>query len=106
MSQIVVEVGKQADGATFQLSPQTRVSLASQTGRQFPASSVFVSYEIRRGFEKAQGPLWGHIVALLTGLSDDQIHKMGGFSVVSPTDNEILFEHTPGMNARAISSAV
>lgn len=92
MSQIVVEVGKQMDGATFQLSPQTRASLASQTGKQLPAASVFVSYGTRSDFEKARGPAWGHIVALLTGLSEDQIHRMGGFSVVSPTDNEILFE--------------
>lgn len=92
MSQIVVEVGKQMDGATFQLSPQTRASLASEAGKQLPAASIFVSYGTRADFEKAQGPLWGHIVALLTGLSEDQIHRMGGFSVVSPTDNEILFE--------------
>ena len=92
MSQIVVEVGKQMDGATFQLSPQTRATLASKTGRQLPASSIFVSYETRKSAEAMQGPLWGHIVALLTGLSEDQIHKMGGFSIVSPTDDEILFE--------------
>jgi hypothetical protein len=92
MAQIVVEVGKQMDGATFQLSPQTRATLASKTGRSFPASSIFVSYETPKKADGVQGPLWGHIVALLTGLSEDQIHKMGGFSVVSPTDDEILFE--------------
>jgi hypothetical protein len=92
MSQIVVEVGKQMDGATFQLSPHTRVTLASEPGKQLPASSVFVSYESRHDFESAHGPFWSHIVALLTGLSEDQIRQMGGFSVVSPTDDEILFE--------------
>jgi hypothetical protein len=92
MSQIVVEVGKQIDGATFQLSPQTRASLASATGKQLPAASIFVSYGTRRNFDTAHGPLWSHIVALLTGLSDVQIHRMGGFSIVSPTDNEILYE--------------
>jgi hypothetical protein len=92
MAQIVVEVGKQMDGATFQLSPQTRASLASQTGKQLPAASIFVSYDTRKDLEKTQGPHWGHIVALLTGLSEDQILRMGGFTILSPTDNEILFE--------------
>jgi hypothetical protein len=91
MSQIIVEVGKQMDGATFQLSPQTRALLALQTGRQFPASSVFVSYGTRSDFQAAHGPLWEHIVAILTGLTEAQIREMG-FSVVSPTDSQVLFD--------------
>jgi hypothetical protein len=91
MSTIVVEIGKQMNGATFQLSPQTRVALA-QTGKQLPTSSVFVSYDTRSNLEAIHGPFWNHIVALLTGMSDDQIRGLGGFSVVSPTDNEVLFE--------------
>ena len=39
-------------------------------------------------------PFWSHIVALLTGMSETQIRKLGGFSVVSPTDNEVLFGAT------------
>lgn len=93
MSQIVVEVGKQMEGATFQLSPHTRVALASETGKQPPAASIFVSYDAKHDFDSdQQGPFWNHIVALLTGLSEDQIRKMGGFSVVSPAGDEILFE--------------
>lgn len=92
MSQIVVEVGKQMEGATFQLSPHTRVALSSETGKQLPAASIFVSYDAKHDFDSAQGPFWNHIVALLTGLSEDQIRKMGGFSVVSPAGDEILFE--------------
>ena len=95
MSAIVVEIGKQMNGATFQLSPQTRVALAAQTGKQFPASSIFVAYDTKRNSEAMHGPFWSHIVALLTGMSDDQIRKLGGFSVVSPTDNEVLFESSP-----------
>lgn len=95
MSGIVVEIGKQMNGATFQLSPQTRVALAETTGRQLPTSSVFVSYDTKSNFEAMHGPFWSHIVALLTGMSDDQIRRLGGFSVVSPTDNEVLFESPP-----------
>ena len=95
MSAIVVEIGKQMNGATFQLSPQTRVALAAQTGKQLPASSVFVSYDPRSNSEAKNGPFWSHIVALLTGMSEAQIRKLGGFSVVSPTDNEVLFESSP-----------
>ena len=95
MSTIIVEIGKQMDGATFQLSPQTRTALATQTGRQLLTSSIFVSYDTKRDFEAMHGPFWSHIVALLTGMSEDQIRKMGGFSVVSPTDDQVLFESSP-----------
>jgi hypothetical protein len=95
MSAIVVEIGKQMNGATFQLSPQTRVALAAQMGTQLPTSSVFVAYDPRGSSEQMRGPFWSHIVALLTGMSDDQIRGLGGFSVVSPTDDEVLFESSP-----------
>src|SRR5262245_32191647 len=99
MSAIVVEIGKQMNGATFQLSPQTRVALAEQTGKQLPASSVFVSYDTRSSSETKNGPFWSHIVALLTGMSEAQIRKLGGFSVESPTDNDVLFESSPTSRA-------
>lgn len=92
MSQIVVGVGKQMNGATFQLSPQTRAILASAPSAQLPASSVFVAFDTRRAFEEKNGPMWAHIVMLLTGLTEDQIADLGGYTFVSPTDEEILFE--------------
>jgi hypothetical protein len=90
MSQIVVEVGKQMDGATFQLSPQTRALLSSRSGQRLPASSIFVS-GAKQALGTMRDPMLSHIVALLTGLTDSQIRELG-FSLVNPTDSEVLFE--------------
>ena len=91
MSQIIVEVGKQMDGATFQLSPQTRAMLSSRSSQRLPTSSIFVSYGSKQALGTMHDPMLSHIVALLTGLSDSQIRELG-FSVVNPADSEILFE--------------
>ncbi len=86
MSQIVVEVGKQMDGATFQLSPQTRAMLSSRSGQRLPASSIFVS-GAKQALGTMRDPMLSHIVALLTGLTDTQIRELG-FSLVNPTDSD------------------
>jgi hypothetical protein len=92
MSPIVIEVGKQMNGATFRLSPKTEAMLASHIPDWSPASSVFVSFDTQWDFDRLQGPMWGQIAMLLTGLSEEQIQRLGGFIFMSPTDKEVVFE--------------
>ena len=94
MSKIVVEVGKQMDGATFRLSPKTRAFLSSRVPSPPPASSIFVSYETATDFKHYHGPLWKHVAMILTGLSESELQELGGFEFVTPTDNKVLFEST------------
>lgn len=92
MSRIIVDVGKQMTGATFQLSPQTRVMLASRKLGLPPISSVFVAFDTKKAFDEKLGPIWVHVVMILTGLTEDQLEELGGYSFVSPADQEVLFE--------------
>jgi len=91
MSKIVVEVGEQMDGATFQLSPQTRAVLKSQQVSLPPATSLFVSNETRQDFERIYGPMSAQIVMILTGLPEKEVRELG-FSFVSPVDSTVLLE--------------
>jgi len=91
MSPIVVEVGKQMNGATFRLSPKTEVMLASRIPDWSPASSIFVSFDAQWDFARLHGQ-WTQIAMLLTGLSEEQIQSFGGFIFMSPTDKEVVFE--------------
>jgi hypothetical protein len=92
MSPIVIEVGKQMNGATFRLSPKTEVMLASRIPDWSPASSIFVSFDTQWDFDRLHGPMWTQIAMLLTGLSEEQIQSFGGFIFMSPTDKEVVFE--------------
>jgi hypothetical protein len=92
MPEIIVDVGRQMDGATFRLSPKTRLMLAGQNlGKPF-ATSVFVTTDTKEAFERKHGSMLTHIVMMLTGLTEDQIAELGGFRFVDPADLEVLFE--------------
>ncbi len=95
MPKIVVEVGKQMDGATFCLSPKTRAFLRSRFKDSPSPSSVFVSYATASDLEHYRGPLWEHVVMILTGLNEKQLSELGGFEFVTPMDGKVLFESIP-----------
>jgi len=92
MSPIVIEVGKQMNGATFRLSPKTEAMLAARIPDWSPASSIFVSFDTQWDFNRLLGPMWTQIAMLLTGLSEKQIQSLGGFIFMTPTDREVVFE--------------
>jgi hypothetical protein len=91
---IVVDVGKQMNGATFRLSHRSETMLASRIpGWSPPSDSLFVAADTQWDFERMHGPTWTQVVMLLTGLSEEQIRDLGGVRFVSPADHdEIVYE--------------
>jgi hypothetical protein len=91
---LVIAVGNQGNGATFQLTPKTRKMLESRfPGWSSAPTSVFVSYNRQWDFKRMHDPMWSQIVMLLTRLSGEQIRDLGGFQFVSPADDdEIVYE--------------
>ena len=90
---IEVAVGKQSNGATFQLHPRTRSLLESRFPGWSPVpSSVFVSSSRPWDYERMQDPMWAQIVMLLTRLNEEQIEELGGFKFVSPADDHVVYE--------------
>jgi hypothetical protein len=90
---IEVAVGKQSNGATFQLPPKTRRLLESRFPGWSPVpGSVFIYSNNLWDFERMQDPMWAQIVMLLTRLNEEQIRDLGGFRFVSPADNEVVYE--------------
>jgi hypothetical protein len=96
MPPIVVDVGKQMNGATFLLDYRTEAMLSAQIpGWAPPSDRVFLGFDKPWDWERIQGPMWTQIVMLLTGLSEKQIRDLGGFVFIMPSgkeDNEIVFE--------------
>jgi hypothetical protein len=92
MPEIIIDVGKQMDGATFRLSPQTNARLTAQKLGNPLASSIFVTFTTQEAFERNQGSMWTQIAMMLTGLTAEQIEELGGFRFVDPADREVLFE--------------
>ena len=95
MAKIVIEVGQQMDGATFRLSPKTRVFLSSRFKDLPPPSSVFVSRETASDFERYYGALGEQLAMILTGLGENELKNLGGFEFVTPADGKVVFESVP-----------
>jgi hypothetical protein len=95
VAKIVIEVGEQMDGATFRLSPKTRMFLSSRFKNLRPPTSVFVSNETASNFERYYGPLRGQLVLILTGLRESDLQEVGEVEFVDPADGKVLLESIP-----------
>lgn len=89
---LTILVGRQSDGCTYQLDPQSRRRLAAHAPEAFRAPLVFVGYETQADFERAHGPLWSQIAQLLSGLSEMALRAMGGFTLYDPERETTVYE--------------
>ena len=83
---VVINIGRQSDGCTYQLNPRSRVEIQRRFPGAHPAPSVFVGYETQSDFEPIHGPMWKQVAIMLTGLSWEKIEEMGGASLYDPIE--------------------
>jgi hypothetical protein len=85
---IVIMAGLQRDGTTYQLHPTSikRLEAAFPDVRHVP--KVFVGYDSQADFESLHRKMWHQIVVLLTGVSLDRLHGLGGAVVRIPGTGE------------------
>lgn len=74
---IVVFQSTDREGSTFSLSPDARRVLQQRFGDKIHfAPRIFIAHETRGDFERVHGRLAKQLVALLTGLSDEQVAQV------------------------------
>jgi len=92
LEKIIVWVGKDWDGFTFRLRPQTREMLS----RKFPDAQMLpqisISYDTKSGFEAIHGPIYRHVLELLTGLTYDEIKSIGGGVFVDAVSEQAIYD--------------
>jgi hypothetical protein len=87
---LIVHVGRQDRGATFALSPETRLWLRKVRPDATLPRQVHVALDATGAFQDAYGPLWLHVVQMLSGLDEAAIRALGGARAIDPvTDREI-----------------
>lgn len=84
MGTILINIGRQSDGCTYQLHPRSSDEIRSRFPRARPVPSVFIGYETQAEFEELHGPIWRQVALMLTGLSWEQIEAMGGVRLYDP----------------------
>ncbi len=91
MDKTVIYVGTQRDGYVFRLRPRSREQLNGRYPEAPTVSSVFIGYDTRHTFEQIHRKIWNQISILLTGLTVNEINKLGGFIVINPSTNTEVY---------------
>ena len=84
MEPLIIQIGRQRDGCTYQLHPSSRVQLKKTFPDTRPVPSVFIGYDTQSDFEVLHGPLWKQVATMLTGLSWKRIEDLGGIKIYDP----------------------
>ena len=90
-TKITVHVGHQRDGYIFGLRPRSRVWLEEQYPAKERVSSVFIGLDEVHNIRQIPGTILAQVLSLLTGLSVEELNKLGGVSIYDPsTQQEIM----------------
>ncbi len=94
MEYLIIDVGKQLDGFTFRLNPLSETKLKEKFPDIQPVSSVFVSYDTyeEKDFGILPENVWKYVALMLTGFSENQFEKSGGFVFIDPLKNQEIFK--------------
>ncbi len=75
------------DGYTFALHPKT-VAFLKERGLSVPLARLSVGFDTKSEFERMHGPVWEHIEQILTGLSLEEIKKLGAVEFIDAVTNK------------------
>jgi hypothetical protein len=78
---IRIDVGRSSEGATYELHPLARRRIENEFPGGRTAPQVYVGYRTKETFEEVHGPIWKQIAMILTGLSWEEIEKLGGIII-------------------------
>jgi hypothetical protein len=90
MSSLLINIGRQSDGCTYQLNPRSRAEIRARFPGVHPVPSIFVGYETQADFKTLHGPMWKQLATMLTGLTWEQIEEMGGVSMYDPMASAVM----------------
>jgi len=92
LEKITVWVGKDWDGFTFRLTPKARQMLRLKYPEASMLSQISISFNEKSGFEAIHGPIYRHVLELLTGLGQNEIEKLGGGVFIDAKSEQTIYE--------------
>ncbi len=78
-------------GTEYRLHPKGQERILREYPNSRLVPQVFWSRETQHDYESTHGPIWNQVAILLTGLSEEQISKLGGYTIYVP-GGEVLRE--------------
>ena len=88
---VEILVGRQGDGATYSLHPNSLKLIRRRFPQVHPSPSVFIGSNSRTDIEASAG-IYDQVAIILTGLSSRLLDELGGFRVVDPLTDLALYQ--------------
>jgi hypothetical protein len=89
---IDILVGRQSDGYTYGLHPNSFKLIRKCFPSVHPQPSIFMGRDAQTAYEVTNGARYDQIAVLLTGLSPAKLGELGGYRVVDPVTGLVLHE--------------
>jgi hypothetical protein len=82
---VEILVGRRSDGRTYGLHPNSLALIRQRVPEAHARSAVFI------GGNGQRGPLYDQVGNLLTGLTPSQVKELGGYRIVDPLTDLVLY---------------
>ena len=89
---VQILVGRQGDGTSYSLHPNSLKLIRQRFPQVHPRPTVFIGSNPHADIEASVGPIYNQVVRCLTGLRLSQLKEIGGFRVVDPLTNLVLYQ--------------
>jgi hypothetical protein len=92
---LLMGVALETAGATFSLDPLSLDRIREQYPEARGLPLVCFGYDNKQEFETRHASLWELAATLLTGLSPEQISRLGGVRLYQPVSGKVYWEWRP-----------
>jgi hypothetical protein len=89
---VEILVGRQGEGCTYGLHPNSLKLIRQRFPRVHPRPSVFIGRNGQTDIAAGVGTVYNQVAVILTGLSSTQLSELGGYRVVDPLTGLALYQ--------------
>lgn len=93
---LTIYVGRQADGFTYKLHPNSKELIRKKFPGVKMIDSIFVGVDTQQDVNvQFVQTWWDQLSVMLTGVSLDKIMEVGGYQVYDPISKQVVSQHLP-----------
>jgi hypothetical protein len=89
---VEILIGRQGDGSTYSLHPNSLKLIRQRFPQVHPRPTVSIGSDTRTGIEHSSGSVYNQVAIILTGLSLERLKELGGYRVVDPLTDLVLYQ--------------
>ena len=79
---LIIRVERDEHGIRLRLDDASVNRLRSSFGPRMAVTAVTVDYDTLKAFEQLHGPIYEHVISVVTGLDNEQLTSFGGVQVI------------------------